>query len=168
MGFPGGTSGREPGCQRRRYKRLGFDPRVGRARRTHSSIFAWRIPRTEEPSRLQSIALQRVGHNWSDLACTNTCIIVRQWFSAGTGRVLFIRGHFWLFQAGFWGGRGELSSRIKTKDTARTSISTGQPQTTKNYHPSMSAVDILKNPGMEHIRPGFESGVPPVQLCKLG
>ena len=47
------------------------------------------------------------------------------------------------------GGRGELSSRIKTKNTARTSTSTGQPQTTKNYHPSMSAVDILKNPGME-------------------
>lgn len=50
----------------------------------------------------------------------------------------------------FWGGCGLLlSSRIKTKDTARTSTSTGQPQTTKNYHPSMSAVDILKNPGME-------------------
>ena len=27
---------------------------------THSSILAWRIPRTEEPGGLQS---QRVGHN---------------------------------------------------------------------------------------------------------
>jgi len=27
---------------------------------THSSIFAWRIPWTEEPGRLQSIVLQRV------------------------------------------------------------------------------------------------------------
>ena len=25
---------------------------------THSSIFAWRIPRTEEPGRLQSIATE--------------------------------------------------------------------------------------------------------------
>ena len=30
---------------------------------THSSILAWRIPWTEEPGGLQSIALQRVGHD---------------------------------------------------------------------------------------------------------
>ena len=30
---------------------------------THSSILAWKIPRTEEPGRLQSMGLQRVGHN---------------------------------------------------------------------------------------------------------
>ena len=30
---------------------------------THSSILAWRIPWTEEPSRLQSVGLQRVGHD---------------------------------------------------------------------------------------------------------
>ena len=30
---------------------------------THSSILAWRIPWTEEPGRLQSMGLQRVGHN---------------------------------------------------------------------------------------------------------
>ena len=41
---------------------------------THSSILAWRIPWTEEPGRLQSIGLQRVGHDWSDLACS-TCIV---------------------------------------------------------------------------------------------
>ena len=35
---------------------------------THSSILAWRIPRTEEPGGLQLIGLQRVGHKWSDLA----------------------------------------------------------------------------------------------------
>ena len=29
---------------------------------THSSIVAWRIPWAEEPGRLQSIGLQRVGH----------------------------------------------------------------------------------------------------------
>ena len=28
---------------------------------THSSILAWRIPWTEEPGRLQSMGLQRVG-----------------------------------------------------------------------------------------------------------
>ena len=29
---------------------------------THSSIPAWRIPWTDEPSRLQSMGSQRVGH----------------------------------------------------------------------------------------------------------
>ena len=30
---------------------------------THSSILAWRIPWTEQPDELQSIGLQRVGHD---------------------------------------------------------------------------------------------------------
>ena len=30
---------------------------------THSSILAWRIPRTEDPGGLQSTGLQRVGHD---------------------------------------------------------------------------------------------------------
>ena len=30
---------------------------------THCSVFAWRIPRTEEPGRLQSMGLHRVGHD---------------------------------------------------------------------------------------------------------
>ena len=32
---------------------------------THSSPLAWKIPWTEEPGRLQSMGLQRVGHNWA-------------------------------------------------------------------------------------------------------
>ena len=34
----------------------------------HSSILAWRIPWAEKPGGLPSIGLQRVGHDWSDLA----------------------------------------------------------------------------------------------------
>ena len=30
---------------------------------THSNIFAWKIPSTEEPGRLQSMGPQRVGHD---------------------------------------------------------------------------------------------------------
>ena len=29
----------------------------------HSSIVAWEIPQTEEPGRLKSMGLQRVGHD---------------------------------------------------------------------------------------------------------
>ena len=31
---------------------------------THSNTLAWKIPWTEEPGRLQSMGLQRVGHDW--------------------------------------------------------------------------------------------------------
>ena len=35
---------------------------------THSSVLAWRIPRTGEPGGLPSVGSYRVGHDWSDLA----------------------------------------------------------------------------------------------------
>ena len=34
----------------------------------HSSVLAWRIPRTEEPGGLPSTGSHRVRHDWSDLA----------------------------------------------------------------------------------------------------
>ena len=34
----------------------------------HSITLAWKIPGTEEPGRLPSVGLHRVGHDWSDLA----------------------------------------------------------------------------------------------------
>ena len=37
-----------------------------------SSIFAWRIPWTEERDRLQSVGSHRGGYYRSDLACTCT------------------------------------------------------------------------------------------------
>ena len=35
----------------------------GKGNVTHSSILAWKIPWTEEPDKLKSIGLQRVGHS---------------------------------------------------------------------------------------------------------
>ena len=35
---------------------------------THSSVLAWRIPRTAEPGGLPSMGSHRVRHDWSDLA----------------------------------------------------------------------------------------------------
>ena len=34
----------------------------------HSSVLAWRIPRSVKPGGLPSVGSHRVGHNWSDLA----------------------------------------------------------------------------------------------------
>ena len=41
---------------------LGQEDSLEKEMATHSSILAWKIPRTEEPARLQSMGLQRVRH----------------------------------------------------------------------------------------------------------
>ena len=42
---------------------LGQEDPLEEGMTTHSSILAWRIPRTEEPVGLQSMGSQRVGHD---------------------------------------------------------------------------------------------------------
>ena len=44
---------------------LGREHPLEEAMATHSSIRAWKIPWTEEPGGLQSMGLQRVGHDWA-------------------------------------------------------------------------------------------------------
>ena len=46
--------------------RLLYIPRIlEKAMAPHSSTLAWKIPWTEEPGRLQSMGLLRVGHDWA-------------------------------------------------------------------------------------------------------
>ena len=40
---------------------------------THSSILAWKIPQTEEPSRLQSMGSQRARHDWACMRTLSCC-----------------------------------------------------------------------------------------------
>ena len=70
LGFPSGTSGKEPTYQCRRCKRCAFDPWIGKipleeGMATHSSILAWRIPMNsyEQRGGLQSMGSQGVGHS---------------------------------------------------------------------------------------------------------
>ena len=51
---------------------LGWDDPLEKEMATHSSILAWRIPWTEEPGGLQSMGLQRVGHDWVTNIHTHT------------------------------------------------------------------------------------------------
>ena len=44
---------------------LGHENPLEKEMATHSSILAWEIPWTEEPGGLQSMGLQRVGHDLS-------------------------------------------------------------------------------------------------------
>ena len=41
---------------------MGQEDSLEKEMATHSSILAWRIPYTEEPGRLPSMSLKRVGH----------------------------------------------------------------------------------------------------------
>ena len=44
---------------------LGWEDPLEKEMAAHFSTPAWKIPWTEEPSRLQSMGSQRVGHNWA-------------------------------------------------------------------------------------------------------
>ena len=43
---------------------LGWEDPLEEETATHSSILAWKIPWTEKPDGLQSMGLQKVGHDW--------------------------------------------------------------------------------------------------------
>ena len=49
--------------QERRVPYLGQEDTLEEEMAAHSSILAWEIPCTEEPAGLQSMGLQRVGHD---------------------------------------------------------------------------------------------------------
>ena len=42
---------------------LGQEDPLEEGMATHSNMSAWRIPQTEEPGRLRSMGLQRIGHD---------------------------------------------------------------------------------------------------------
>ena len=54
---------RLPAMQKTWVRSLGREDALEKEMATHSSILAWKIPWTEEPGRLQSMGLQRVGHD---------------------------------------------------------------------------------------------------------
>ena len=54
-----------PTMRETRVRSLGQEVPLEKEMATHSSILAWKIPWMEEPGRLQSMGLQRVGHNWA-------------------------------------------------------------------------------------------------------
>ena len=54
-----------PEMQKTWVRSLSQEDALEKGMATHSSILAWRIPWTEEPGGLQSMRLQRDGHDWS-------------------------------------------------------------------------------------------------------
>ena len=52
-----------PAKQETWFRSLGWEDPLEKEIATHSSIFAWEIPRTEEPGEPQSMRSQRVGYS---------------------------------------------------------------------------------------------------------
>ena len=52
-----------PAMQETQVRSLGQEDPLEKGMATHSSILAWEISWTEEPSELQSVGLQRVRHD---------------------------------------------------------------------------------------------------------
>ena len=52
-----------PAVQETCVQSLGQEDPMEKEMATHSSTFEWKIPWMEEPGRLQSMGLQRVGHD---------------------------------------------------------------------------------------------------------
>ena len=67
MGFPGGSEGKNPPANAEMQGRSlqGKDP-LEEGMATHSSTLDWEIPWSEEPGRLQSTGLQRIGHDFAN------------------------------------------------------------------------------------------------------
>ena len=80
-GLPSGLAVKNPRAMQERQETwvwpLSREDPLEEGMATHSSILAWRIPWTEEPSGLQSMELQRVRHDWSDWACVHPWRISR-------------------------------------------------------------------------------------------
>ena len=52
-----------PAVQETKVRSLGQEDPLEKGMATHSSILAWRMPKTEEPGGLQSMGLQKVRHD---------------------------------------------------------------------------------------------------------
>ena len=72
---------------------------------THSSVLAWRIPRTVEPRGLPSMESHRVRHDWSNLAAVATdnvviyCLILNLFllFCAKSCKIWSVKGGINIF-----------------------------------------------------------------------
>ena len=70
-----------PAMQETQVGSLGWEDPLEKGMATHFRNLAWRIPPTEEPGGLQSLGLQRVGHDWTSNIFTfsNTQLTGNSW-----------------------------------------------------------------------------------------
>ena len=61
--FPGGSAVKNLPEVQMWVQSLGWEDPLEKEMATYSSLLAWKIPRIEEPGGLQSMGLQKIGHN---------------------------------------------------------------------------------------------------------
>ena len=71
---------------------------------THSSVLAWRIPGTGEPSGLRSMGSHRIEHDWSDAAAAAAAVWGKWPFDESLRKR---SGRFCILQTGFWRGKSD-------------------------------------------------------------
>ena len=102
LSFPGGHSGKEPTSQCRRYndswvRKIPLEKEMA----MYSSILAWKIPRTEEASGLQSTGLQRVGHTHKENIRMYFYVKQRHYFAdkgLSSQSCGFFSSHVWMWK----------------------------------------------------------------------
>ena len=63
LSFQGGSVVKNPPMQETRVRSPGREDPLEKGMATHSGIFAWILPQTVEPGRLQSLGSQRIRHD---------------------------------------------------------------------------------------------------------
>ena len=103
---------RLPIMRETRVQSLGWEDLLEKEMATHSSILAWKIPWMEEPGRLQSMGLKRVGHDWTTSLYSHLCGQILAWIW------IFSKSYTWKFDCSFvivfmftLGGESNLKSK---------------------------------------------------------
>ena len=110
-GLPVDSAGEESTCHARHMGSIrGSGRSLEKETATHSSILVWRIPRTEEPGRLQSKMFQRLRHNQ---ACMHTDTAYEKEASK-MGKTTFYRACFPSASPSGWGS-GYLGNLITAR-----------------------------------------------------
>ena len=76
---------------------LGWEDPLEKEMATHSSTLAWKIPCMEEPGRLQSMGLQRVGHYWAT-SLTSISMLLSPWIFQGSFLLYCVTSDFCHYQ----------------------------------------------------------------------
>ena len=101
-----------PAMRETRVRFLGWEDLLEKEMATHSSALAWRIPRTEEPGRLQSMGSQRIGRDWATSLhfLSSTSLVWIAWVTSNSSP-------FWLHRAIFsnFFFLSRLSARAKAR-----------------------------------------------------
>ena len=83
LGFPGSPVVKnQPAMQEIWVQSLGQEDVLEKEMATHSSIFVWEIPWTEEPGRLKSMGLQRVEHDSNKTTVKTQSIMTNDAFNS--------------------------------------------------------------------------------------